>query len=101
MRLWKEDIAHFDVYGLWAMCEGLEDLDMNKPEGFDVVVPRELAIQAAAACIEEAAATMYACREIMGPNGRDDWPENRGAPGLGGKRWKGVDGYHPDRCRSL
>lgn len=98
MRAWADDVLDFSLYGIWALRDGLESLDLNAPDSVDptTIGPRALRIETAAACVEEAPEALYKCREIMGPNGRDDWTQSN-APGSGGTRWTGVDGFHPDR----
>lgn len=98
MRAWADDVLDFSLYGIWALRDGLESLDLNAPDSIDhtAIGPRTLRIETAAACVEEAPEALYKCREIMGPNGRSDWTQSN-APGSGGTRWTGVDGFHPDR----
>ncbi|KAI0373292.1 hypothetical protein BV20DRAFT_963135 [Pilatotrama ljubarskyi] len=59
--------------------------------------PMELQIEVASIWVQEVGDKMYASRQILGPNGNPDWPQNAGRPGGSGGTWDGVDGYHPER----
>ena len=103
MRLWVEDIADFEVYGIWMMREGLEDLDLSQPEDTSkdpstMSTTVTLAIEVADICIQTAGAKMYRSTAIFGPRGNPDWKQSN-APGRGGRRWEGVDGYHRERWK--
>lgn len=83
-----------ELYALWAMRPALEyAADSPQYER----VPRALEVEAAAAWVAHAAGRMYACKEIFGPQGHEGWPATKGAPGRGGEKWDGVDGYDPKR----
>ncbi|KAJ1305676.1 hypothetical protein OPQ81_010414 [Rhizoctonia solani] len=58
-----------------------------------------LQVEAAAIWIRNTAPLMYRCTEIWGPDGNPEWPKRAGAPGRGGRRWDGVDGYDREHKR--
>lgn len=105
MQVWVEDVVDFELWGIWMMHEGLEDFDAGRIDDvmhyFDhgLGVPTALAVEEASWCVRIAGKKMYRSTLLAGPNGDEKWPENGGAPGHGGKRWMGVDGYHPDRWK--
>ncbi|KAL1752762.1 hypothetical protein FB107DRAFT_292924 [Schizophyllum commune] len=81
---------------LWTMRDALE----YEPNHSSYKrVPRALKVEAAAQWAVHAVRAMYECKEIMGPKGNADWPANAGAPGRGGDKWEGVDGYDAARWR--
>jgi hypothetical protein len=112
-RLWRDAAAaDWALYSLWALRNGLEDLPTPLPisaahdEGSmkrdaNTHTPAYVALVAETASLwlQTTAPLMYGCEEIWGPNGRDDWPSNRGAPGRGGKKWDGVDGFDKEHQR--
>ncbi|KIP10859.1 hypothetical protein PHLGIDRAFT_492550 [Phlebiopsis gigantea 11061_1 CR5-6] len=104
MRLWAEDVSDFEVYGIWMMRAGLEDLDLSHPEDTSkepsttMAVTITLGIEEAGVCVQAAGAKMYKSSTIFGPHGNPDWKQSN-APGRGGIRWKGVDGYHTERWK--
>ncbi|CAE6439619.1 unnamed protein product [Rhizoctonia solani] len=105
-RLWRDCDCNYSLYALWAMRTALEDWP-ESPPSFDTQYdtleesPAYLAleVEAAAIWIFNTAPLMYQCTEIWGPNGNLDWPDNAGLPGIGGRRWKGVDGYDREHKR--
>ena len=98
MHIWQAGVLDCSSYGIYALRDGIEELDLDAEEApGQHECPRAMAVEIAAASVQEAAPAMYACTDIMGPNGNPDWPSNAGAPGRGGKRWQGVDGYTPQR----
>lgn len=101
MQVWVSDVYDFELYGLWMMREGLEDFDLDRLGGKTdhSNIPVALAIEEASVCIQVAAEKMYRSKLIAGPKGSAGWDPRQGAPGRGGKRWQGVDGYHPDRWK--
>lgn len=101
MKVWASNVYDFEIYGIWFMREGLEDFDLSDPETATDVsqLPPALALEAASVCVQVAGKKMYRSTLIAGPNGDPDWDPARGQPGKGGKRWTGVDGYHPDRWK--
>ena len=109
MRLWAEEVADFELYGIWMMRKGLEDLDLDQPDVlsdpdqasfliYGLPETRTLSIEEASVCVEIAGAKMYKSSAIYGPNGNSNW-DRPNAPGGGGARWTGVDGYHIDRWK--
>ena len=102
MRIWASDVYDFEIYGIWFMRDGLEYFDPARPEKVEdaMGLPPALMVEAASICVQEAGEKMYRSKLIEGPNGDPNWDvETRGLPGRGGKRWTGVDGYHPDRWK--
>ncbi|KAH7335059.1 hypothetical protein B0J17DRAFT_672517 [Rhizoctonia solani] len=105
-RLWRDCDCDYSIYAICAMRTGLEDWPEPHPS-FDAQYdtleesPAYLAleVEAAAIWICNTAPLMYQCTEIWGPNGNPDWPSDRGAGGIGGRRWKGVDGYDREHKR--
>ncbi|KZV86846.1 hypothetical protein EXIGLDRAFT_724350 [Exidia glandulosa HHB12029] len=95
---WPNSFFNGLNFALWAMRDALEYAHnsayytSNQSLG-----PRDLAIECAAAWVQHAGGRMYVSREIMGPKGNPDWPDNMGVPGKGGDLWTGVDGYDPAR----
>ncbi|KAG8755565.1 hypothetical protein FRC11_005946 [Ceratobasidium sp. 423] len=106
-RLWRDcKCDSYALYALWALRAGLEDWPESPPSfgaqyGTFEESPGYLALQveAAAIWIHNTATLMYQCTEIWGPNGNPDWPKRAGAPGKGGRRWSGVDGYDREHKR--
>lgn len=104
MQVWAAGVSDFELYALWMMREGLEDLDINRLEDttdFEAtgsLIPAALGVEEASLAVQIAGELMYRSKYIGGPNGNPDWNQTN-APGRGGKRWKGVDGYHPDRWK--
>lgn len=101
-RLWALDVQDEAFFGIACMRMGLEPLTLSstrEPTSVQGTTdePQELEIEVAATWLRIAGAKMYACREIMGPNGNSDWEMDRGCPGGSGGTWGGVDGYHPNR----
>ena len=100
-KLWALDIVDEHFYGISTMRMSIEPLSVQSTQGPTANVetgdPQELQIEVAAIWVKIAGAKMYACTEILGPNGNPNWEANRGAPGSSGGTWDGVDGYHPDR----
>ncbi|CAE6473699.1 unnamed protein product [Rhizoctonia solani] len=106
-RLWRDcGCNEYDKYAIWALRPALEDWPESPPacdakcETFEES-PAYLAFQVEAASIWicNTAPLMYRCTGIMGPNGDPDWPQGYGAPGRGGRRWNGVDGYDREHKR--
>ncbi|EUC59310.1 DUF3632 family protein [Rhizoctonia solani AG-3 Rhs1AP] len=106
-RLWRDCGCHdYALYALWALRSALEDWPESPPK-FDAKCetfeesPAYLAFQVEAASIWicNTAPLMYKCTEIWGPKGKDNWPKNAGAPGRGGRRWDGEDGYDREHKR--
>ncbi|CAE6496537.1 unnamed protein product [Rhizoctonia solani] len=105
--LWRDcGYSDYALYAIWALRSGLEDWPESPPvygtecDTFEES-PAYLAFQVEAATIWicNTAPLMYKCTEIWGPKGNPDWPKRAGAPGRGGKRWDGVDGYDHDHKR--
>lgn len=102
-RLWALDVADEAFFGLTAMTWGLEPLTLTSTRGptprdsYHRDEPQELLIEVASIWLRVAGGRMYACREIMGPNGDPNWDARQGRPGRSGGTWDGVDGFHPDR----
>jgi hypothetical protein len=98
-RLWAErGVSSLALNALWAARDGLEyPADSPGRPGSEALGPRALRIETAAIWLSIAGREMYASREIWGPRGNEDWPENAGKPGRGGELWDGVDGYDPAR----
>ncbi|EKM54441.1 uncharacterized protein PHACADRAFT_258288 [Phanerochaete carnosa HHB-10118-sp] len=101
MRVWVAGVYDFEIYGIWFMREGLEDLDLADLEWktHTASAPPVLALEGASVCVQTAGEKMYRSNLVEGPNGNPNWNSNFGTAGRGGKRWTGVDGYHPDRWR--
>ncbi|CUA68379.1 hypothetical protein RSOLAG22IIIB_07894 [Rhizoctonia solani] len=106
-RLWRDcGCDQYDIYAIWALRRALEDWPEFPPacgtkyEDFEQS-PAYLAFQVEAASIWicNTAPLMYRCTTLMGPNGVPDWPTTDGAPGKGGRRWNGVDGYDREHKR--
>ena len=95
MRMTVSEVSSFKLWAIWIMRGGLEDLFyLDTPEekldlfyGFT----RTLKIEAASVCIQEAGKLIY--------RSTDDYTRPGSAPGSGGKRWAGVQGFHPDRWK--
>jgi hypothetical protein len=94
-RLWAErGVSLLALNALWAARDALEyPADSAGRPGSEALGPRALRIETAAIWLKIAGREMYASREIWGPRGNEDWPENAGKPGRGGELWDGVDGY--------
>ncbi|KAL1725702.1 hypothetical protein EV714DRAFT_287720 [Schizophyllum commune] len=97
-------LAHVWAAGLWpcadlALWTMRDALEYAPDHSSYKRVPRALKVEAAAQWAVHAGRAMYECKEIMGPKGNADWPANAGAPGRGGDKWKGVDGYDAARWR--
>ncbi|KAG9125022.1 hypothetical protein FRC07_009282 [Ceratobasidium sp. 392] len=96
----------YALYALWALRDGLEDWPEpnSSPssccDSFESS-PAYLAlnVQAASIWIRIAGSLMYNETRVWGPNGNPDWPTCAGAPGRGGERWNGVDGYDSEHKR--
>ncbi|GJE94470.1 DUF3632 domain-containing protein [Phanerochaete sordida] len=100
MQVWAADVYDFALYGIWFMRAGLEDFDPADPGRVTEIAPPALDLEAASVCVQVAGAQMYRSHLIAGPNGDPTWDSDlRGAPGRGGKRWTGIDGYSPDRWK--
>ncbi|KAH7317518.1 hypothetical protein B0J17DRAFT_724359 [Rhizoctonia solani] len=106
-RLWRDcGCDGYALYAIWALRSALEDWPEFPPacdgkyDSFEES-PAYLAFQVESASIWicNAASLMYKCTEIWGPNGNPDWPKRAGAPGRGGRRWGGVDGYDREHKR--
>ncbi|CAE6499897.1 unnamed protein product [Rhizoctonia solani] len=106
-RLWRDcGVDGYEISAIWAIRPALEDWPESPPacdakcETFEES-PAYLAMQVEAASIWicNTAPLMYQCTIIMGPRGAPDWPESHGAPGRGGRRWNGVDGYDREHKR--
>ncbi|KAL1745162.1 hypothetical protein HDZ31DRAFT_63417 [Schizophyllum fasciatum] len=95
-RAWAAGVYNGAVHALWAMRDALED---EETEDTHPRMSRALAVEATAAWVTHAAKLMFRCKEIFGPNSRADWEANQGAPGRGGRKWDGVDGYDPARWK--
>ncbi|CAE6450230.1 unnamed protein product [Rhizoctonia solani] len=105
-RLWSDCHCNsYAVYAIWAIRPALEDWP-ETPPSFDAQhdnyerSPAYLALEVEVASIWicKTAPLMYKCTEIWGPNGNPDWNINS-APGQGGRRWDGVDGYDREHKR--
>ncbi|KAI4293826.1 hypothetical protein K525DRAFT_363968 [Schizophyllum commune Loenen D] len=97
-------LAHVWAAGLWpcadlALWTMRDALEYAPDHSSYKRVPRALKVEAAAQWAVHAGRAMYECKEIMGPKGNADWPANAGAPGRGGDKWDGVDGYDAARWR--
>ncbi|KAL1679325.1 hypothetical protein EV122DRAFT_289694 [Schizophyllum commune] len=97
-------LAHVWAAGLWpcadlALWTMRDALEYAPDHSTYKRVPRTLKVEAAAQWAVHAGRAMYECKEIMGPKGNADWPANAGAPGRGGDKWEGVDGYDAARWR--
>ncbi|KAL1661821.1 hypothetical protein GGF50DRAFT_60289 [Schizophyllum commune] len=95
-------LAHVWAAGLWpcadlALWTMRDALEYAPDHSSYRRVPRALKVEAAAQWAVHAGKVMYECKEIMGPKGNADWPANAGAPGRGGDKWDGVDGYDAAR----
>ncbi|KAJ1300096.1 hypothetical protein OPQ81_002578 [Rhizoctonia solani] len=98
-RLWRDCDSDYSSYAISRMCSVLEDWP-HPPPSFDAKYSTleespayfALEVEAAAIWIYNTAPLMYECTKIMGPNGNPDWTWNS-TPGMGGRRWDGVDGY--------
>ncbi|CAE6455203.1 unnamed protein product [Rhizoctonia solani] len=107
-RLWRDcGCDGYEMSAIWALRPALEDWPESPPacdtkfKTFEES-PAYLAFQVEAASIWicNTAPLMYRCTIIMGPNGAPDWRvETHGAPGRGGRRWNGVDGYDREHKR--
>ncbi|KAL1742652.1 hypothetical protein HDZ31DRAFT_83972 [Schizophyllum fasciatum] len=97
-RTWAAGLWPCADFALWMLRDALE-YGPKEVTAWQRRFPRALIIEVAAQWAVFAGREMYACREVMGPNGNPEWPRNAGAPGRGGPRWKGVDGYDPERWR--
>ncbi|KAI5823884.1 hypothetical protein K523DRAFT_286030 [Schizophyllum commune Tattone D] len=94
--VWAAGLWPCHDLALWTMRDALE----YEPDHSSYKrVPRALKVEAAAQWAVHAGRTMYECKEIMGPKGNAKWPANAGAPGRGGDKWEGVDGYDAARWR--
>ncbi|CAE6450163.1 unnamed protein product [Rhizoctonia solani] len=106
-RLWRDcKCDSYALYAVWALRSGLEDWPESPPAfGTRYSTFEEspaylvLQVEAATIWINNAASLMYQCTKIWGPNGNPDWPKRAGAPGKGGRRWSGVDGYDREHKR--
>ncbi|CAE6342639.1 unnamed protein product [Rhizoctonia solani] len=106
-RLWRDcGCDSYALYAIWALRSGLEDWPESPPAYGSKCntleeSPAYLAFQveAAAIWIYNTAPLMYKCTEIWGPKGDPDWSRKAGAPGRGGRRWDGVDGYDREHKR--
>lgn len=106
-RLWRDcQCDDYALYALWAIRDALEDWPTTPPS-FDIAPSsceespayRALLVEAAAIWIRNTAPLMYANTQVWGKNGNPEWPDNAGAPGRGGNRWEGVDGYDVEHKR--
>ncbi|CUA74165.1 hypothetical protein RSOLAG22IIIB_10997 [Rhizoctonia solani] len=105
--LWRDcGCNEYDIYAIWALRPALEDWPESPPAcgaQYETLEdsPAYLAFQVEAASIWicNTAPLMYRCTTLMGPNGVPDWDMSAGAPGRGGRRWKGVDGYDSEHKR--
>ena len=93
-HVWAAGLWPCADLALWTMRDTLE-YEPNHPTYKRV--PRALKVEAATQWAVHAGRAMYECKEIMGPKGNADWPANAGAPGRGGDKWEGVDGYDAAR----
>ncbi|EIN06205.1 hypothetical protein PUNSTDRAFT_145514 [Punctularia strigosozonata HHB-11173 SS5] len=101
-RLWRAGAVDWAaLYALWALRSGLEDAPspLPRPSASPVDAYVSLAVEVASLWLQHAAPLVYRCTDVWGPNGRADWPGNRGAPGRGGRRWTGVDGFDAEHAR--
>ncbi|KAI0781351.1 hypothetical protein BD413DRAFT_621372 [Trametes elegans] len=96
-RLWARGYDGYAWYGIATMRMELEPLSLPPSRRGNRSGPVELGIEVAAVWVRVAGRKMYESREIFGPKGNPDWPENRGRPGGSGGTWDGVDGYDPKR----
>ncbi|KAG8714335.1 hypothetical protein FRC08_012074 [Ceratobasidium sp. 394] len=112
-RLWSD--VGIEGFAVWCVCaerEGLENWPAapasifdgsesaeKRPVGEKTPAYRALIVEGAAVWLRFAAPKMYACTKIWGPKGNPDWQKNEGAPGRGGKRWRGVDGMDKEKER--
>ncbi|KAI5890960.1 uncharacterized protein SCHCODRAFT_02627750 [Schizophyllum commune H4-8] len=94
--VWAAGLWPFHDLALWTMRDALE---YGPDHSSYKRVPRALKVEAAAQWAVHAGRQMYECKEIMGPKGNANWPANAGAPGRGGDKWDGVDGYDAGRWR--
>ncbi|CAE7133179.1 unnamed protein product [Rhizoctonia solani] len=105
-RLWRDcGRNEYAMYAIWALRPALEDWPESPPAcdtKYETLEesPAYLAFQveAASVWICNTASLMYECTEIYGPRGDPNWP-TRNAPGRGGRRWDGVDGYDREHKR--
>ncbi|KAL1670175.1 hypothetical protein GGF50DRAFT_109556 [Schizophyllum commune] len=95
-RAWATDLYNGTTHALWAMRDAFE---YEPGSEHYHKLPRALAVEAAAPWAAHDAKRMFKCREILGPKGRKDWEESLGAPGRGGEKWNGVDGYDAARWK--
>ncbi|KAI4527611.1 MFS general substrate transporter [Schizophyllum commune Loenen D] len=95
-RAWATDLYNGTTHALWAMRDAFE---YEPGSEHYHKLPRALAVEAAAPWAAHDAKRMFKCREILGPKGRKDWEESLGAPGRGGEKWNGVDGYDVARWK--
>ncbi|CAE6431063.1 unnamed protein product [Rhizoctonia solani] len=105
--LWRDvGCNDYALYAIWALRPALEDWPESppKPDAKSETFEQSAAylafqVEAATIWIRNTAPLMYDCTRIWGPNGDPDWPKRAGAPGRGGKRWSGVDGYDREHKR--
>ena len=106
-RLWRDaKCDYYALYAIWAIREGLEDWPVPPPS-FDVTPSsyeywpayRAFLVEAASIWIRNTAPLMYANTQVWGKNGNPEWPDDAGAPGRGGTRWLGIDGYDLEHKR--
>ncbi|KAG9121223.1 hypothetical protein FRC07_002912, partial [Ceratobasidium sp. 392] len=95
--------SEYALYAIWALRDALEDWPEpnSSPSPSFESSPAYLAfnVEAALIWIRIAGALMYHETRVWGPNGNPDWPARAGAPGRGGERWDGVDGYNAEHKR--
>ncbi|OJT12230.1 hypothetical protein TRAPUB_11218 [Trametes pubescens] len=93
-RLWALGIYADPDWAMMTVAGHLESLALpedvwrSKPD--DVIVPRELDMEAGMIWLRVAGARMFMCRKVWGRDSKIDPGRSRGT-------WKGVAGYHPDR----
>ncbi|QRW02429.1 hypothetical protein RhiLY_01427 [Ceratobasidium sp. AG-Ba] len=98
--LWKDcGREEYAMYSIWALREGLENwptipLSLNsKPALYsDWPVYRAIHVEIASVWICAVGDLMYKETGVWGPKGNPNWWEGS-APGAGGTRWRGIDGY--------
>ncbi|KAG9119922.1 hypothetical protein FRC07_004824 [Ceratobasidium sp. 392] len=96
----------YALYAIWAVRDGLEDWPESppssdsEPDSFEASAAYlALNVEAASIWITWAGRLMYKETRVWGQNGNPDWPACSGAPGMGGERWQGVDGYDAEHKR--
>ncbi|QRV90262.1 hypothetical protein RhiJN_18280 [Ceratobasidium sp. AG-Ba] len=96
----------YALYALWIIRDGLEDWPNDPPSFSSIPGTYEnspayhvLNVEAALVWIIKVAELMYREIRVWGQNGNPNWPVCSGAPGKGGARWHGVDGYDIDHAR--